>query len=376
MFPCLGNRDPWVNGEILQKKSSRFMIFVCGYYILLTVTVRCTCHTFRNRCRTQRRYYKMYRRGEKVPLTKERMRALEELGFVWFPAEERKRKREDESNFVRSKRPAVKADVASIDSEVGAFSDSKIFEGTQDVMDGSYQEEVAPPVVEYKTPDLAKVHGQYNVMLSTFQKANESLCDAQDLLEKSIQRHQKALRARELAQKEMEKACDDVLHFELEQNPDEEWNSLYLKLVSYKEKHGDILFAKASILGEKSYANENEEDPDISEDAAKPESDNNVNASAGENEDQVVANDAESLSETESKTNEAMAKITVDVQDESNHVNESFQEQQEYGNQNQVEEDDADEKVLADWVSALRKVPKKSIGEWRYKALDKIGFIW
>jgi hypothetical protein len=320
----------------------------------------------------------MYRRGEKVPLTKERMRALEELGFVWFPAEERKRKREDESNFVRSKRPAVKADVASIDSEVGAFSDSKIFEGTQDVMDGSYQEEVAPPVVEYKTPELAKVHGQYNVMLSTFQKANESLCDAQDLLEKSIQRHQKALRARELAQKEMEKACDDVLHFELEQNPDEEWNSLYLKLVSYKEKHGDILFAKASILGEKSCANdaENEEDPDTSEDVAKPESDNNVNASAGDNEGQVVANDAESLSETETKANEAMAKITVDVQDESSHVNESFQEQQEYGNQNQVEEDDADEKVLADWVNALRKVPKKSIGEWRYKALDKIGFIW
>jgi hypothetical protein len=320
-----------------------------GCFILLIVFFKTLCR----RCRTQRRYYKMYRRGEKVPLTKERMRALEELGFVWFPAEERKRKREDEANFVRSKRPAVKTDVASKNSEVGAVGDSKMLEEPQDVMDGAYQEEVAP-VVEYKTPELEKVHGHYNVTLSTFQKANESLCDAQDMLEKSIQRHQKAVKDRELAQMEMEKACDNVLNVELEQNSDEEWNSLYLKLVSYKERHGDILFAKASSCGDKS--GNNEDGPDISEDAAKAKSNDNQNESIAENENQVVGSNAEAL------------------QDEDNHLHEGVQERgdQELGEK----EVDNEEKLLADWVSTIRKVPKKSIGEWRCKALDKIGFIW
>ena len=57
--------------------------------------------------RTQRRYYKLWRRGESVPLNKERMEMLDQLGFIWLPAEEKvgggfrggrpkKRKREDE----------------------------------------------------------------------------------------------------------------------------------------------------------------------------------------------------------------------------------------------------------------------------------------
>lgn len=57
--------------------------------------------------RTQRRYYKLWRRGESVPLNKERMEMLDQLGFVWLPAEEKvgggfrggrpkKRKREEE----------------------------------------------------------------------------------------------------------------------------------------------------------------------------------------------------------------------------------------------------------------------------------------
>jgi len=44
-------------------------------------------------CRTQRRYYKALRRGEVVPLTRERKKALDELGFVWFPGEERKKRK-------------------------------------------------------------------------------------------------------------------------------------------------------------------------------------------------------------------------------------------------------------------------------------------
>ncbi len=40
-----------------------------------------------------------------------------------------------------------------------------------------------------------------------------------------------------------------------------------------------------------------------------------------------------------------------------------------------AEEDDT-EKSLAEWVHSMRKAPKKSISEWRHRALDKIGFIW
>jgi len=42
--------------------------------------------------RTQRRYYKEYRKGETVSLTKQRIKALEGLGFVWFPMEAKKRR--------------------------------------------------------------------------------------------------------------------------------------------------------------------------------------------------------------------------------------------------------------------------------------------
>jgi hypothetical protein len=35
-----------------------------------------------------------------------------------------------------------------------------------------------------------------------------------------------------------------------------------------------------------------------------------------------------------------------------------------------------EEKYLSEWVSTMRKAPKKSVSEWRHKALDKLGFIW
>ena len=36
----------------------------------------------------------------------------------------------------------------------------------------------------------------------------------------------------------------------------------------------------------------------------------------------------------------------------------------------------SNDKTLPEWVCAMRKAPKKSISEWRHKALDKLGFIW
>jgi hypothetical protein len=295
------------------------------------------------------------------------MRALEELGFVWFPAEERKRKREDEPHSARTKRAGVKPEFASLDSGIGASVDSKVSAHAEDIMNvGGAEEEAESQIVEYKTSDLEKVHKQYNSTLSAFQKANGSLCDAQDILEKSIQRHHAALKALELAQKEMEKACDDVLTVELEQNPDEEWNALYLKLLSRKEKHGDILFAKASICGEKSddaVENEDGDGEELEQDREKSEQSHSL---------EVSQNYYDSVSESESNTYAIAGSIKVEVQEEV--MNESIKE---HGEQDQVEkEDDPEEKLLADWVVSLRKLPKKSIGEWRYKALDKLGFTW
>ena len=70
--------------------------------------------------RTQRRYYKLWRRGESVPLTKERMELLDQLGFVWLPAEEKigggfrggrpkKRKREEEDALAAANAAAAAA---------------------------------------------------------------------------------------------------------------------------------------------------------------------------------------------------------------------------------------------------------------------------
>ncbi len=74
--------------------------------------------------RTQRRYYKLWRRGESVPLTKERMELLDHLGFVWLPAEEKvgggfrggrpkKRKREEEDALAAANAAAAAAAVAA-----------------------------------------------------------------------------------------------------------------------------------------------------------------------------------------------------------------------------------------------------------------------
>jgi ABC-type Mn2+/Zn2+ transport system ATPase subunit len=37
---------------------------------------------------------------------------------------------------------------------------------------------------------------------------------------------------------------------------------------------------------------------------------------------------------------------------------------------------DGKKKTLVEWVHSMRKAPKKSISEWRHRALDKTGFIW
>jgi len=81
--------------------------------------------------RTQRRYYKLWRRGESVPLTKERMELLDQLGFVWLPAEEkvgggfrggrpRKRKREEE-DALAAQNAAVAAAVVAGQAPPGAY---------------------------------------------------------------------------------------------------------------------------------------------------------------------------------------------------------------------------------------------------------------
>ncbi len=81
--------------------------------------------------RTQRRYYKLWRRGESVPLTKERMELLDQLGFVWLPAEEkvgggfrggrpRKRKREEE-DAIAAANAAAAAAVAAGQAPPGTY---------------------------------------------------------------------------------------------------------------------------------------------------------------------------------------------------------------------------------------------------------------
>jgi hypothetical protein len=107
-------------------------------------------------CRTQRRYYKQYQKGEKVPLTKERMEALEDLGFIWLPAELPRRKRKLKSTVLEGIR------VGGVETSIAV---------------GTHNSPTPENTHEYRPPGLEKVHNTYDESLSSPHRANERLCD-------------------------------------------------------------------------------------------------------------------------------------------------------------------------------------------------------
>jgi len=338
-------------------------------------------------CRTQRRYYKQYRKGESVPLTKERMKALEDLGFIWLPAEARK-KRKLESTVLKNE-----------DIGVGGVEGTNVPFGNDDSPVQGVDNTNANGTLTkdelrvYKTPELEKVHNIYNGSLSSLHRANERLCDAQNLLEKAMAEHKKALEGQKQAVEEMDTVCDNVLTTELNENDDDEWNNYYQMLLKYKEEHGQILFAKTpnlnwtgdsqDAMGEKAAVDVDVDDPskihddgitnpfdtnEEDQDGTAIEVDEASTVTAARNvpchddiEEAESTVEAQGVIDPDVAVAEAIVNvITTTVLDES------------------IATADGDDKkkTLAEWVHSMRKAPKKSISEWRHRALDKTGFIW
>eukprot|EP00979_Chaetoceros_neogracilis_P013340 scaffold3789_cov247-Chaetoceros_neogracile.AAC.12 len=330
-------------------------------------------------CRTQRRYYKQYRKGESVPLTKERMKALEDLGFIWLPAEARK-KRKLESTVLKSEGIGVGGAGTSI--AVGTHN-SPTPENTH-ANCVTKDDEVK---IQYRTPALENVHNTYDKSLSLLHRANERLCDAQNLLEKAMVEHKGALEEQKLAVKEMDRVCDNVLTTELNDNNDGEWNTYYQKLIKYKEDHGQILFAKTpnwtgdskDLMGEKLDDVDGDDD-----DASNTNDDGIVNLAETNEENQIsdtammdvdeAARNVSCKVEEANSTAEVRTTIDPDVAVAEAIVNDiSTTVLDESG---VTVDGDGKKKTLVEWVHSMRKAPKKSISEWRHRALDKTGFIW
>jgi len=336
-------------------------------------------------CRTQRRYYKMYRKGETVPLTKERMKALEGLGFVWFPAEDR-RKRKQEASLA-----SAKDGDADVPTQNGNANNV--------------------PKVEYKTDRLEISHDAYGESVKALQSANEKLCDAQILLEKAMQQHKQSLEEQRGALELMNKACDDVLKQELEDNEDDEWIVMYKQLAEYKDEHGEILFSK--FIGGKSTVDEDKDpagemDEDMNDDELE---DGKMPAAAVDMETStttatatttpvpvpapapvpmelsvteamadIMATDVDADAPVAMEITEFDAATTETIADTTTAAGDASTEQATTHAEGGVKlEDDVNtsgESSLSQWVAVMRKAPKKVVSEWRHKALDKLGFIW
>ncbi len=384
-------------------------------------------------CRTQRRYYKMFRRGETVPLTKERKKALDDLGFVWFPGEERKKRRQsdmyvsgsgstvdhtgngnggvtnhnitghlnaDSNNIGTAKKSKLDMDhheASSIGLISGNVLGTNVLNPNMDthpnvaVGVNVMGSNLAAGASTHNTPmtQLEAAHKAYNDAISATHAANEKLCDVQSLLERAQTEYQQARTSKTMADEALVRAGEKLLERELTDNVNDEWVKMYQKLVEYKEQHGDILFA--NILGGQSPK------PDCSSDAddmgakntlfdgtydAEFGLDANGNAVDPIPVDSEVPMDKDTA-ETEiadqimTGIDNVEASVTPTTVDPVPKSGTDATSEEEIGKpSSSITAEDQNEKALAQWVSRLRKTPKKQFIDWKRQALDKIGFTW
>jgi len=218
---------------------------------------------------------------------------------------------------------------------------------------------------------LEQSHKTYNQSIGELHKANEKLCDARDLLERAMQAHQQALECQRDATTRVNKACDEVLVRELKENPDEEWNCFYRRLKAYKEEKGEILFARVVGTGADKKASESAngtKTAKVEEDPVDEVVDTAAIATAEIVNDMVV-----DVADVDQATNTGEGEVVAETGKKNKNEGIGKDENESIGKDGALNEE---EKYLSEWVSTMRKAPKKSVSEWRHKALDKLGFIW
>jgi len=221
-----------------------------------------------------------------------------------------------------------------------------------------------------------------------------------------MQAHQQALERQKQATVQVNVACDAVLDKELKDNEEDEWNSFYKQLNDYKQENGEILFAK-NIPSEKGGGKVSAEAGDVETMAGTTTSTTTVNpedvgivieAAEGMRADAGAGADAPAVAEGASLYADAAAAAAADIVNEISSdiattpdggVQADTGQAESLGEASAASRNDegekgsdsgdekaSNDKTLPEWVCAMRKAPKKSISEWRHKALDKLGFIW
>jgi len=341
--------------------------------------------------RTQRRYYKLWRRGESVPLTKGRMELLDTLGFVWLPAEEkvgggfrggrpRKRKREEEESpgyaHVHAMDAANVAAAAAAAAagqkhlaylqhvphslqnphDVGAAAAAAatadqiginageippMMDGTGTPMNMTMADYttampnthghghaaittpvmttkqfdittqiqlledhqpldrdffMSPPKTTYKTETLTTAHAHYEDVTTIVKRANEEFRDAELAFDRAQKKYEDVRKLKDRADELLSRASEEVLKVEMDDS-DDEWIAMYKCLVTYQEKHGNILFPRilganekdSSSTGASGAASVENENDDVNEEMEEgDEEGGTAGVTAGEGEDVAV----------------------------------------------------------------------------------------
>jgi hypothetical protein len=323
--------------------------------------------------RNQRRYYRSKVIGERSPLTQERIDLLNSIGFIWLPSYQGGRRfRVDEDS-----------DDSSIDSISQESSQGKKKRKSSDANgENTLSKKAAKPnpgetpgedkcLYKYPSVRLKQVHTLYDKLTMKHKGVIQSITENEIKLEQIKRRLESDYKKRTELEASIQSTSKDILKFELEDDPDEEWNRMYVKLTEYKERNGHVLFPRsflpatsivegevvvdvdANILAKGTEDKNKNDSKPSSKDEAKELQDNDEESASNYDDD-----DVSSLSTSNNLNTEMSKQAVVD----------KMKKVEEFGNFQDYE--------LIKWVGKMRKFPKKQFKAWKRLALDELGFVW
>ena len=340
--------------------------------------------------RAQRRYNKLNQKGQATPLTKERIDVLNELGFIWFPAEDGtgKRKRleggeqQQQQQQQQSQQQQQQQQQQQPPLEGGTSGIAHHGKGISMDSGAELDETVW-------TPAQKKAHEAYRDQIQLLKRAEKSVRDAEKALEVAKKRQKAALAKKSAIESVLTQCSQDVLVSELEgQHHQDDWITMYKRLGEYKERIGNIRFPRGWEKElEKSFnvtagTPESKRRKTDLEDSTAP---NNFDTTSNVGQDGALMMLPPSLPEIGQTQVEFMSFPDLNATGEEaivTHLHDSTNSSKP----NMIDLDGPfetknEEPSLSDldlyvWVTRMRKMPKKQLKHWRRQALDQLGFVW
>jgi len=338
---------------------------------------------------SQRQYYQQWQRGENTPLTRERIQLLEVMGFIWLPPEENVG-----ITSPSTRHPNDVVVVVTGEKHGMTVSDDSVESNSKEHEEKEEGEEHNRKKMRgaYKTENLKKVYTFYDKCFVRNKAAMRGVNNAKIKLEQAKLQYEKATRQLKDAEESMEEASSNVLKTELEENPEEEWNSMYKTLVDYKSKHGQILFPKGP------YCDVDDAEPRAERKTRQHSC--NIETAGGQSvfltEDAAIVTDMKendnilkdqvfnvSLAHSSSAPNPVEIDIEpatpelilplFPIEENGAITDKTLTYLTELSPGKGGTYSDAE---LYKWVSKMRKSPKRQLKKWRCQALDRLGMVW